>query len=113
MTGVAHVSFVGGGMFVPVRTARDRESLVRSVADLIRTKGKVQVLLDGRRWLLDPKASQWRIHCEQCDRLVEMPCCEAGTATPYCLHCALTGSVIPARRTAASRLPAKLALVGT
>jgi hypothetical protein len=63
--GVAHVSFVGGGTFFPARSPDNRQALVEYVADRVRAAGRVQVLVDGQRWMVEPRgpqrASVWRL----------------------------------------------------
>ena len=111
---VAHISFVGGGLFLPVHTERDREALVGYVADLIRTKGKVQILVDGRRWLADPNGAVWCTRCVHCEQVVDTPCSEAGAETdPHCLACALVAPCLdPAPRQAPVRARRTLAPAG-
>lgn len=54
VTGVAHVSFVGVGRFHPARNSGNRETLVAYVADQVKKAGQVQVLVDDRRWMVEP-----------------------------------------------------------
>jgi hypothetical protein len=53
--GIAHVSFLGGGTFLPLRTPDDLQTLVEYVADRVGTTGEVQVLVDGQRWMVGPR----------------------------------------------------------
>jgi len=85
--GVAHVSFKGGGMFLPVRTPYDRQTLIDHVSDRVRSKTHVQVLIDRRRWLVDRNlfaASE----CSACGRKLDTACYDpVDHDSVYCVHC--------------------------
>jgi hypothetical protein len=85
--GVAHVSYRGGGCFLPVRTAYGRELLVEYVVDLVRTKGLVQVLIDEGRWLAEAAMGRPAVDCVSCERPTQTRCDHDG-AGPYCVPCA-------------------------
>lgn len=53
--GIAHVSFLGGGAFLPLRNPDDRRTLVEYVADRVGATGRVQVLVGGQRWMVGPR----------------------------------------------------------
>jgi len=44
--GIAHISYHGGGVFLPARTPYDRELMVDCVADLVPAKGVIQVIVE-------------------------------------------------------------------
>jgi len=88
--GIAHVSFAGGGLFVPARSPYDREMLVEHVLDRVRSKGSVQVLVDERRWLVDSLRGTRAVRCERCDCVVDcVSRCHADDSVGYCVACAL------------------------
>jgi hypothetical protein len=94
MAGVAHVSYLGGGMFLPDHGPGDRHTIIEYVERLTSSKREVQILLDNQRWLV-----QWGEHtcCAGCDLATQTACREAGKGGQfYCLRCALS----PARRQA-------------
>lgn len=47
--GIVHISFAGGGLFLPARSPYDRQMLVEHVTDRVRCKGHLQVLTDDER----------------------------------------------------------------
>lgn len=63
--GVAHVSFLGGGAFLPVRNPEDRRRLVAYVVDRVGTTGQVQVLVGGQRWRVGPQGPPLK-RCARC-----------------------------------------------
>jgi hypothetical protein len=87
LKGIVHVSFPGGGMFLPARTPYDRQTLVEHVKDRARTKGQVQVLADDRRWLV-------RFHdaveavCTACGHPSESSCKSGASGSEVCVTCA-------------------------
>jgi len=89
--GIAHVSFSGGGIVFPARTAYDRQVIAEQVAAHARKKGRVQLLLEGDRWLVHgqlPHTSPLR--CTGCGRRVQPVCYRSGEGeAAYCLSCAL------------------------
>src|SRR5262245_5997015 len=88
--GVAHVSFLGGGLFLPGRTPYDRQMLAEHVIDCLHTKSRVQVLLAGRRWIVQPGASGSAARCARCAASIKTAACALGGSGPrYCLRCAL------------------------
>jgi late competence protein required for DNA uptake (superfamily II DNA/RNA helicase) len=87
---IAHVSFPGGGMFLPARSPYDRQILVEHIADRVRSKGHVQVLLDEQRWMVHLNRGAGRTCCSHCGDTGDSACYrtpEDGVA--YCLTCAL------------------------
>lgn len=87
--GVAHVSFPGGGFFLPARSAADWQDLISHVMDRVRTAGRVQVLTAGHRWVLRRTAEQARIRCASCGAESDSACFDDGLS--FCIACALAG----------------------
>lgn len=87
---IAHVSFPGGGMFLPARSPYDRQLLVEHIADRVRNKGHVQVLLDEQRWMVQlNRSTPWPV-CSSCGDAVDSSCYRvAEDGVTYCLSCAL------------------------
>jgi hypothetical protein len=87
---IAHVSFPGGGMFLPARSPYDRQMLVEHIADRVRSKGHVQVLLDERRWMVQLNRRAPFPVCASCGDTVDSSCYSpADDGVAYCLSCAL------------------------
>lgn len=87
--GVAHVSFTGGGVFVPARSPYDRQLLVEHVLDRVRSKGSVQVLVDDRRWTVNLLRGSRTARCWSCDGTVaSIACCIDADTIVYCVGCA-------------------------
>ena len=90
--GIAHVSFPGGGTFVPARTPYDRQILIEHVVDRVRTKGHVQVLVDDQRWLVRLLRDPSTARCGSCAKGLNAVCyATAPDEMVYCVRCALTG----------------------
>ena len=88
--GIAHVSFPGGGMFLPARTPYDRETLTDYISHTVHMAGRVQVLVDDQRWLVRGRKNQALGRCTGCDHLLDAACNvaeDAGTSA-YCVSCA-------------------------
>ncbi len=86
--GVAHVSFRGGGTFLPARNPYDRQLLVEHVLSRVRAKGRVQVLVNDERWMVHlhrgPSAG-----CLSCGYFGDSACYSAvRNGGPYCVKCA-------------------------
>src|SRR5574340_1213979 len=86
MAGVAHVSFAGGGVFMPDQNPEDRQQLLDYVTYLVSSKPKVQILLRNQRWLAE---SGHYCSCATCGRATNVSCREAGDVDVYCVQCAL------------------------
>ena len=87
---IAHVSFPGGGIFLPARSPYDRQMLVEHIADRVRSKGRVQVLLDEQRWMVHLNRGSARICCTSCGDAADSACYRASdNAIAYCITCAL------------------------
>lgn len=85
--GVAHVSYPGGGFFLPARSAEDWQDLISQVMDRVRTAGRVQVLTAGHRWVLRSATEQADILCTSCGCATDSACFDGGIA--FCVTCAL------------------------
>ncbi len=86
MAGVAHVSFAGGGVFLPDHDQHDRQDLLDYVTRLVSSKPKVQILLRNQRWLAE---SGRYCLCTSCGRASKVSCRETGDVDAYCVQCAL------------------------
>ena len=88
MAAVAHVSYPGGGVFLPDHGPGDRHTIMEYVERLVNSKQKVQVLLDNQRWLVQ---SSEQASCAACDLATKTVCREANEdGELYCLRCALS-----------------------
>jgi hypothetical protein len=89
--GVAHISYPGGGFFLPVRTVSDREVLVRQVTDQLQASGQtqmLQVLIDEQRWLVHRGDGAPRPRCAGCGRALDRAyCCPADGTMARCMPC--------------------------
>ena len=88
-TGIAHVSFSGGSVFLPARTPYDRQVLLEHIVDRARAKERVQVLLEKLRWMVHLRRGPATAYCSACGRLLNAACystAEDGQA--HCLGCA-------------------------
>lgn len=89
VNGIAHVSFVGAGFFVPAGTAVERRSLIEQVASYSRTQGQVQVLTEGKRWMVQCTGNPMPAVCASCEAAIKTASCRvAGEEHVYCLRCA-------------------------
>jgi len=97
--GIAHVSFPGGGTFLPARTPYDLQVLAEHVADGVRTNGQAQVLIKNQRWtarvgLIPPLPG-----CAGCGNSLSVACCSnAPEGLLYCVKCAFAHSRRQPRR---------------
>ena len=89
--GIAHVSFAGGGLFLPARSAGDRQHLIERVTHTAATHGRVQILVDDQRWLVQPGRSRGGPSCTGCGAIAKPPCHAADAGGAYCVPCALGG----------------------
>ena len=90
--GIAHLSFPGGGVFLPARDAYDRQTLIEHVTQRVRAKGPVQVLVDNHRWMVQAGAANRAAICAACGQSADAACYSTGSnGTSYCVHCALGG----------------------
>ena len=98
--GIAHVSFPGGGIFLPARGPYDRQTLIEHVTQRVRAKGRVQVLVDNHRWMVQSSAPPLATTCTACGQAADAACySNASSGAAYCVHCAIGGvtRVEPAR----------------
>ena len=95
--GIAHVSFSGGGIFVPARTPYDRQMLIEHVVDRVRAKGQVQVLVDSQRWLVHLLRERSATKCWSCGIAPDSVCYPtAASDVVLCVRCAFTARGIGA-----------------
>jgi hypothetical protein len=97
LNGIAHVSFLGGGIFLPARTPYDRQILLEHVADRVHVKGRVQVLMHDRRWLVQLNHGPSAMHCTSCNAPMDSVCVVDNGDLPYCLRCVFETCVEPVR----------------
>jgi hypothetical protein len=89
--GIAHISFPGGGIFLPARNPYDRQTLMEYVDDNVRSKGQVQILVDDQRWLVRCVRVPAGAGCSGCGHALHCACYSAARAeTAYCVKCAFT-----------------------
>ena len=93
MADVVHVSFVGGGLFLPNEGPADRQYLVDYVAHLLHSKPKVQILRSDQRWMAERCGD---CCCACCGRASQAVCREVRRESDtYCLRCALEREASP------------------
>ena len=91
-TGIAHVSFAGGGTFLPTRTPYQRQMLVEHVLQCVRANGRVQVLVHDQRWMVYLRGGASTVCCSRCGHSLGSAVYSTGDATEaYCAECALGG----------------------
>jgi hypothetical protein len=88
--GIAHISFAGGGMFLPARNSYDRQMLAEHVGERARAKGQVQVLMGERRWMVRRTCDSAAVRCALCG-LGSTTACYSKSCEDicYCVGCAL------------------------
>ena len=88
--GIAHVSFVGGGIFLPARSPYDRQVLAEHVNERVRAKGQVQVLMGDQLWMVHRSRNAAATCCARCGMAVTAACYFSGCGdVGYCIACAL------------------------
>lgn len=91
--GIAHVSFPGGGNFLPFRNASDRRRLIADIADHSRAGDPVQLLVDEQRWVIRPRHTSSSLGCAGCGVTAEPAAfAHADEKTGYCIACVLAPS---------------------
>jgi hypothetical protein len=98
MRGIAHISFAGGGVFLPAANPYDREVLVEHVAERVRSKREVLVALDDRYWSVCMNGAGRDTCCSACGNSPESICYAASNdQMAYCVKCAFNGGagVVP------------------
>lgn len=94
--GVAHVSFAGGGMFLPVHGPYDLQLLVEHVTESTRSRGLVQLLIGAAHWMVRLQSAGPAVRCSGCERWVgAVACTPAQGGDARCLVCA-TSAAVPA-----------------
>ena len=91
--GIAHVSFSGGGLFLPARNPADRRVLVEDISARVRINGLVQVLVDGERWMVHA-LGEHPVSCGSCGRTPDSACYSAADErAAYCATCVFARDV--------------------
>ncbi|MCK6554602.1 hypothetical protein L6Q96_08500 [Candidatus Binatia bacterium] len=85
--GVVHVSFAGGGVFLPARSVADRNRVEATVQDRMRVTDRVQVLSGGQRWEVRRVHAMQPIECHGCGTVTDSAC--FGDGVVFCVACAL------------------------
>ncbi|HVO23769.1 MAG TPA: hypothetical protein VMW56_09085 [Candidatus Margulisiibacteriota bacterium] len=94
--GIAHVSFAGGGTFLPARSPYDRQLLAEHVRERVRAKGQVQVLMGDNLWMMYRKRDR-NTRCARCGVAAPIACHFSGSGEAcYCVACALEEGWDPA-----------------
>ncbi len=89
MSGVAHVSFSHGGVFLPAVSLEDRLAVAEYVARLLRSEDTVQILIDNNRWVAESERGTPR-SCVRCHTAIRTTYREASRRqASHCLQCAL------------------------
>ena len=82
--GIAHVSFTGGGIFLPARSPYDRQMLIEHVTTRARAQGVVQVLIDDDRWMVRTHRDGAAVCCARCGHSGESACYSDATGDAVC-----------------------------
>ena len=91
--GIAHLSYPGGGLFLPARNAYDRQMVAELAVERVRTRGLVQILIDNKRWLVQWTDDRRNRRCAACGRTVgAVRIRAAGDRAMYCVQCAVFGA---------------------
>ncbi len=95
--GVAHISFVGGGVFLPARSPYDRQMLAEHIGERVQAKGQVQVLMGDRRWIIHRNRGPLAARCARCGMAAATACYTRGREEIcYCVPCAFGAELEPA-----------------
>ena len=94
--GIAHISFVGGGVFLPARSPYDRQLLAEHVGERVQAKGQVQVLMGDRRWIVRRNRGALVARCTRCGMPAATACYSRGCEEVcYCVACAFGDDMDP------------------
>jgi hypothetical protein len=94
--GVAHISFAGGGIFLPARNPYDRQLLAEHIGARVRSKGQVQVLMGNQVWMVHRNRGPGAARCTRCGMAAATACySRGGEEDCYCVACALGTEVEP------------------
>jgi len=88
MKGIAHISFSGGGVFLPARNPYDRDMLVEHITDSVRSKGQLRVRVDNMFWSVLPSTRSPDAACNGCGGILHSLCCSVADGAEYCAKCA-------------------------
>jgi hypothetical protein len=94
-SGIAHISFPGGGFILSARTPYDRQIFIEHVLDRVHVMGELRVLLDDQRWLVRAQRSRPIIPCTHCGATVQLTCYSAASGLPFCMSCAFSSDRAP------------------
>lgn len=67
MSGIARISFQGGGLIIPSKTPYERQLLFEHVAQYAKRHGRVRVELDRQRWTVTAVDDRSQV-CEICNQ---------------------------------------------
>ncbi len=86
----AHVTFAGGGLVLPARTAYDRQLLRDHILNSLRREDEVLISVGAETWTVERPIRGHRPNCEGCRRqLAAAVLHKADTDASYCVACAL------------------------
>lgn len=89
--GVAHLSFPGGGIFLPARNPYDRQLLAEHLAHRVRASRKAQVLVNDQRWMVYANLDRDAVRCSVCGSLSDVACYTPSTdGVSFCVTCAFS-----------------------
>lgn len=88
MRGVAQISFVGGGMFLPSRTPYEREMVFEHAESCARRHGRAQLALNNLQFLVSSGNDAADI-CAECQQALR-PVTFAKGSHRLCRYCART-----------------------
>jgi hypothetical protein len=88
--GIAHISFPGGGVFLPARSPYDRQLLAEHIGERVQAKGQVQVLMREQCWIVRRKLGAQAACCNRCGMTAVPACYSRGCEEIcYCVACAV------------------------
>jgi len=105
--GIAHISFAGGGVFLPARSPYDRQLLAEHIGERVQAKGQVQVLMGDQRWIIRRNRGAIATRCARCGMTAATACylrdCDE---VGYCIACAFGNAKdpVPLQRVAERRV---------
>ena len=90
MNGIAHITYPGGGIVMPARSAYERQLVSEHVTHRALRSTVVRLDVGGRRWQVAADAAADRPQCGKCLRRVRVSGTNASVAPDaYCLVCLL------------------------
>ena len=101
--GIAHLSFPGGGSFLPARNPYDRQLLTEHVLHRVRASGQAQVLVNDQRWMVYVNLNGEALRCSVCGSRSDVACYSPSTDdVSFCATCAFSDRVRAPLRSSAS-----------